>query len=348
MSMRNRCFHHLIILPLLLMLSLSLSAAGGNEPGEVVNVYSHRHYDADQDLFDRFTEETGIQVNVILASADELIERLRAEGEASPADLLITVDASRLARASSLGLLQPVDSEVLDDNIPGNLRSDERLWFGLTRRARVIAYDRTRTEPDIDSYADLADPAYRDRILIRSSSNIYNISLLSAIIAHEGEAAAENWARGVVGNMARPPQGNDRDQMKAVIAGEGDFAVVNTYYVGLLLNSDDPGEREVGEKIGIIFPDQNGRGTHVNISGAGVTAHAPNRDNAVRLLEFLSGAEAQAVYARENFEFPANPAVEPGELILSWGSFLEDDLDLTLIGENNSAALRIFDEAGWN
>lgn len=337
----------LLVSAFLLVFSAALFANGSGEESEVVNVYSHRHYDSDQELFDEFTRQTGIQVNVVLAKSDELIERLRSEGENSPADLLITVDASRLYRAQDLGLLQGVTSPVLEEQVPAHLRETDGNWYGLTKRARVIVYNNQVTEPEISTYEDLADPALGESILIRSSSNIYNISLLSSIIAHQGEEAAAEWAEGVVNNMARAPQGNDRDQMKALVAGEGRYAVVNTYYVGLLLNSSDPAEQEVGEKIGIIFPNQEGRGTHVNISGAGVTRSAPNREHAVKLLEFLTAPQAQSVYANKNYEYPVNPAVEAGETVASWGDFQEDDLELRRIGENNAAALRIFDQVGW-
>ena len=329
------------------MIPVLLFARGvSEEAAGLVNVYSHRHYDTDQELFELFTEESGIQVNVLKAGADELIERLRTEGENSPADLLITVDASRLYRAQMLGLLQPVSSARLEE-LPSHLRDSDGYWYGLTKRARVIVFDRTRQLRRPMNYADLADPALSASLLVRSSANVYNISLLSSIIANEGANAALAWARGVRANMAREPQGNDRDQMKALVAGVGDYALVNTYYVGLLLNSDDPAEQMVGEKIGIIFPNQEGRGTHINISGAGVSAHAPNPENAVKLLEFLTGPRAQKIYAEENYEYPVRPDIALGETVASWAGFVEDSLGLEEIGRVNDQALRIFDAAGW-
>ena len=338
---------------LLVSLAFVLAAGGTALADGEVNVYSHRHYDTDQALYDRFEEQTGIEVNVIQGKADELIERLSREGSASPADILMTVDAGRLVRAQSMGLLQPVTSALLEANVPAHLRDPEGSWFGLTQRARVIVYHPDRVSPDeLSTYADLTHPMWAGRILIRSSSNIYNQSLLASIIANEGEAEAAAWAAGMVANMARTPQGNDRDQMKAVAAGEGDLAVVNTYYVGLLINSGDEYEREVGAQVRVFFPNQDGagqdgRGAHVNVSGAGVTKSAGNLDNAVKLLEFLTGAEAQELFSAANHEYPVNPAVSPSPLLQSWGDFTADDLPLHRLGELNADAVRVFDHAGW-
>ncbi len=333
---------------LLVSLAFVLAAGGTALADGEVNVYSHRHYDTDQALYDRFEEQTGIEVNVIQGKADELIERLSREGSASRADILMTVDAGRLVRAQSMGLLQPVTSALLDANVPPHLRDPEGHWFGLTQRARVIVYHPDRVSPDeLSTYADLTHPMWAGRILIRSSSNIYNQSLLASIIANEGEAEAAAWAAGMVANMARTPQGNDRDQMKAVAAGEGDLAVVNTYYVGLLINSGDEYEREVGAQVRVFFPNQDDRGAHVNVSGAGVTKSAGNLDNAVKLLEFLTGAEAQELFSAANHEYPVNPAVSPSPLLQSWGDFTADDLPLHRLGELNADAVRVFDHAGW-
>ena len=323
-------------------------ATGTAEDSEVVNVYSHRHYDADRALFEEFEAQTGIRVNVVQAKADELIERMRAEGQASPADILITADAGRLVRAEDLGLLQPVQTTALTESVPSHLRDPDGYWYGLTKRARVIVWDTDRREASgIGTYAELASPDLDGRVLIRSSSNSYNISLLASIVENFGPEEAQSWAEGVVANMARDPQGNDRDQMKALIAGLGDYAVVNTYYVGLLIDSDDPAEAEVGRRIGILFPDQGAGGTHINVSGAGVAAHAPNPENATRLLEFLTSAEAQGVFAEQNYEYPVNPAVESSGLVASWGSFEESKVNLRALGDNADEAVRIFDKAGW-
>lgn len=337
----------------LVSLAFVLAAAGTALADGEVNLYSHRHYDTDQALYDRFEEQTGIEVNVIQGRADELIERLSREGSASPADILMTVDAGRLVRARSMGLLKPVTSALLQANVPDRLRDPEGHWFGLTQRARVIVYHPDRVSRDeLSTYADLTHPKWEGRILIRSSSNIYNQSLLASIIANEGEAEAAAWAAGMVANMARTPQGNDRDQMKAIATGEGDVAIVNTYYVGLLINSGDEYEREVGAQVRVFFPNQSGvgedgRGAHVNVSGAGVTMSARNHDNAVKLLEFLTGAEAQEQFSAANHEYPVNPAVSPSPLLRSWGNFTADDLPLNRLGELNADAVRVFDHVGW-
>ena len=316
-------------------------------PGEV-NVYSHRHYDTDDQLFRRFTELTGIRVNVVTASADELITRLESEGAASPADVLITVDAGRLHRAKVRGLLQPVRSAVLEANVPGHLRDPDGQWFGLTQRARVIFFHKERVDPaTLSGYADLADPRFRGRVLIRSSESVYNQSLLASIIAHQGEEAAAVWARGVVANMARTPRGGDTDQVKALAAGAGDLAVANTYYVVRLAQSEDPEEVRIFGQVGVFFPGPDGNGTHVNVSGAGVTAHAPNRANAVALLEFLSGDEAQELFAAGGGEYPVKEGVAWAPALEAWGPFHADTLSLTRLGERNDEAVRIFDRAGW-
>lgn len=313
-----------------------------------VNVYTHRHYEVDQDLYKRFEEETGIQVNVVKASADELIVRLENEGSKSPADLLVTVDAGRLVLAQEKGLLQPVNSEVLNKNIPSYLRDPEGYWFGQTVRARMLVYAKDRVNLDsLSTYEALVDPHWKGRILTRSSSNIYNQSLLASVIAHHGSDGAEKWAAGVLANFARKPKGNDRDQIIGLAAGQGDVAIVNSYYIGKLLESDDAGQKAAAEAVGVFFPNQSNRGTHINISGAGVTAHAPNRENAIRLLEFLSTPEIQSVFAAANAEYPAHPEAKLSELLISWGEFKRDTLNLRNLGTLNSEAVEIFDRVGW-
>lgn len=346
-----RLFSHISLRWCTLIAALALIPAAVHatgEPERVVNVYSHRHYDADREVFARFTEETGIEVNVVQAGADELIQRLLAEGESSRADLLVTVDAGRLHRAKEAGVLQAIESDTLDANVPEHLRDPDGTWYGITKRARVIAYDRTRTDPTgIERYADLTAPELEGRVAIRSSSNIYNISLLAAIIHERGEDAARAWAQGMTEAFAREPERNDRDQMKAVVAGIADYAVVNTYYVGLLQTSSDPAEVEVGEKIGLVFPTLAGEGTHVNVSGAGVTAHAPNRDEAIELLEYMTAADAQGYLASANYEYPVNPDVRPADLVAAWGDFTEARTPLAALGELGDDATRIFDTVGW-
>ncbi|MDZ7780079.1 MAG: Fe(3+) ABC transporter substrate-binding protein [Gemmatimonadota bacterium] len=326
-----------------------LAACAGSDDDAVVNVYSHRHYEADQQLFDRFTELTGIDVNVVTASADELITRLENEGEASPADVLITVDAGRLHRAKERELLQSVTSETLESNVPEHLRDRDGQWWGLTQRARVIAYHRERVDSanELSTYEALAEPEWDDRVLIRSSANVYNQSLLASIIANHGEDEAAAWAEGIVENMARTPSGGDTDQVMAVAAGAGDVAIVNTYYIARLVESSNEEEQRVVEQIGVFFPNQGDRGTHVNVSGAGVTRYADNVENAVALLEFLTGEEAQGVFAEANQEYPVHPDVPWSETLQSWGEFQADTLDLTVLGELNDSAVRIFDRAGW-
>jgi len=264
---------------------------------EVVNVFSYRHYEADTELYKQFTEDTGIKVNVVKSKADALIERLKTEGDKSTADLFVTADAGKLYQAKTEGLLQSVSSEILEKQVPQKLRDPENTWFGITVRARIIAYAKDRVKPDaIKTYSDLQKREWAGKIVARSSSNIYNQSLLASIIANEGEKNALLWALEVRNNMARNPQGSDRDQLRAVAAGVADVAIVNTYYIGLLANSEDPKDVAVAEKIGVIFPNQNGKGTHINISGAGICKHAPNKDNAIKLLEFLTAEKAQQTF----------------------------------------------------
>lgn len=333
---------------LIAAVAVSLFSCSTAPEGGVVNVYTHRHYEADQLLFDKFTEKTGIKVNVVSASADELIQKLELEGANSPADVLITVDAGRLHRAETKNLLQAISSEVLDTNIPGKFKNPEGYWFGLTYRARILAYSKERVKPEeLSSYESLTAPEWKGRILTRSSENIYNQSLLASIIAANGNDEAEKWAAGLLANMSRSPKGSDRDQIKAVASGEGDVAIVNTYYIGIMLNDANQEERKAAEKVGIFFPNQGDRGTHINISGAGVTKYAPNKDNAIKLLEFLSEPESQEILANINFEYPVNPNVEVSNLLKEWGTFKTDGLNLSKLGEKNSEAVIIFDKVGW-
>jgi iron(III) transport system substrate-binding protein len=315
---------------------------------KIVNVYTHRHYEPDQRLFEEFERETSIKVNVVNASADELIKRMEMEAEASPADVLITVDAGRLHRAKEKGLLQPVQSDKLKANIPSTFKDKEGYWYGLTFRARVIAYALDRVNPaDVPDYESLTDPRWNGKVLVRSSGNIYNQSLMASIIASTGSENAKNWAAGVVSNMARDPKGNDRDQVKAVAAGVGDLAILNTYYIGKLLASDNQEEVAAGKAIGVIFPNQHGRGTHINVSGAGVAKFAPNKENAIRFIEFLSSEDAQRIFAEANFEYPVRPGTSLAPLLDSWGSFKADTLELGKLGAYNREAVMLFDEVGW-
>lgn len=340
----KKTFFHLVCIGIL---SLSIFSCSSNDE-EVVNIYTHRHYAADQELFARFTELTGIKVNVVNASADELIQKLELEGANSPADILITVDAGRLHRAEEKDLFQPFESEIIERNIPAKFRDPENYWTGLTYRARIIAYSKDRVNPeDLSTYEDLASDKWNGKILTRSSENIYNQSLLASIIAANGAEAAEQWAGDVLANMARDPKGSDRDQVKAVAAGEGDLAIVNTYYIGLMLNDENPEENKAAEQIAIFFPNQDDRGTHINISGVGITKYAPNKENAIKLIEYLSEEEAQSTLANLNYEFPINDRVETVPLHQAWGDFKADDINLSILGENNQEAVEVFDRMGW-
>lgn len=336
-------------LAILSALILVLAATGcGADEGRMVNIYTDRHYDTDQILYDRFTEETGIAVNVVKADSDELLQRLELEGEDTEADMLITSDVGRLYRAGAMDLVKSFDSDILMENVPEHLRAVDNTWVALTLRARVIAYAKARVSPeDLSTYEALTDSLWQGRLLVRSSGNMYNQSLLASFIEINGEEAARNWAKGIVTNMARQPEGNDRDQMKALAAGEGDVAIVNTYYVGKLLNSSDTYEVEVGQQIGLFFPNQTTTGTHVNISGAALTKNGANSEEAIALIEFLTGVSAQKDYADANYEYPVNPLVEPSELLKSFGSFKAQDIDLSLLGDYNDEAVKLFNEAGW-
>lgn len=339
---------HFVVLALVALLqSLVTPPALANGS---VNVYSARHDALIEPLLEQFSERTGIDVGLITGNSDAMIKRLQIEGRNSPADVLIAIDAARLHRAESAGLFQPVTSPALPERIPSHLRDPENLWFGLSLRARVIAYSRERVDPaSLSTYEALADPEWKNRICIRSSDNVYNQSLLASLVAAHGEAEAEAWARGIVDNMARKPQGGDTEQIRALAADICDVAIVNTYYYARMLESEDPEQRAVAEQVGLFFPNQDGRGTHVNVTGAGVLRHAPNRDNAVRLLEFLTTPEAQRWLARVNHEYPVHPDVEASETVRSLGRypFRQDHVSLGRIGDLNATAVRIFDRVGW-
>ncbi|MBK8063886.1 MAG: Fe(3+) ABC transporter substrate-binding protein [Betaproteobacteria bacterium] len=327
----------------------ALASFGSQAQEKVLNLYSSRHYSTDEALYAGFTRQTGIRINRIEAPEDALIERLRNEGAASPADVLITVDAGRLWRAEQQGLLQPVKSATLDARIPKHLRHPDGLWFGFSQRARVIVYDKSRVKPgEVKSYEDLADPKWKGKVCIRSSTNMYNLSLMGALIEHLGEARAEAWAKGVVANFARAPKGGDTDQIKAVAAGECALGLTNTYYYVRMLKSTKGEDRTVVDKLAVVWPDQGGRGTHVNISGAGVLKHSPNREAAVKFLEYLSSDDAQRYFADGNNEFTAVPTVKVNNKELdSLGSFKADALNVNLLGKHQATAQKVYDRAGW-
>jgi iron(III) transport system substrate-binding protein len=313
-----------------------------------VNVYSSRHYDTDKALYENFTAATGIKVNLIEGKEDELIERMRNEGGNSPADMLITVDAGRLHRAQQAGVLQPVATEILTKAVPAHLREPEGYWYGLSKRARILVYNTAAVKPEeLSSYEGLTDPKWKGRVLIRSSTNVYNQSLAGSILAALGEKGAEDWAKGIVANLARKPQGGDTDQIKAVAAGEGDVAVSNTYYYARIVGSSKPEDKAIAAKLGVFFPNQKDRGTHVNVSGAGVAKNAPNKDNAVKFLEYLVSPAAQKLFAEGNYEYPVVEGAPVHPVVAAWGPFKEDQLNAAVYGKNNSEALKIMDRAGW-
>lgn len=330
------------------LIVLAAAACSPSASEESVTVYSARHYDSDNFIYQRFTEETGIEVNVIEAGGDLLIERIRTDGDRSPADVVITVDASRLHRAEEAGLFAQVDYSDIAAGVPDNFIDPDGYWVGFSLRTRVIAYDRDTVDPsEINGYLDLADPRWQGRICIRSSDNAYNQSLLAAIVANHGEQAAEAWARSMVANFARAPQGGDTDQLRAIGAGECDIAVVNHYYYLRLLNSGDAADVELADRIGLAFPAGE-TGTHVNISGAGIAANAPNPDNAEAFIRFLLSETGQRAYAELTYEFPAVSSADfDNDSVRELIGFQADTLNMSELGENAETARRIFDRVGW-
>ena len=329
---------------------LALAFAGSIAAQErVVNVYSGRHYQTDEALYSGFTKATGIKVNRIEASEDAIIERIRNEGARSPADVMITVDAGRLWRADQLGLFQPVKSAALEKRIPESLRHPDGHWFGFSTRARVIAYNKERVKPgEITAYEELADPKWKGRVCMRSSTNIYNLSLMGALIDHLGEARAEAWAKGVRENLAQEPKGGDTDQLKAVAAGLCDVTVSNQYYYARLARSGKPDEKQVADRLGIVFPNQASWGTHVNISGAGVLKHAPHREAAEKFLEYLASDEAQRYFADGNNEWPAVRGVKVDNPVLNaLGDFKADRINVAVLGRNQPSSQKIYDRVAW-
>lgn len=313
-----------------------------------VNVYSHRHYDTDKGIFKVFTDKTGIKVNVVQARANELAKRLEAEGKNSKADVFITADAGNLEQVRVAGLFQSVTSEEIEKLSPKDWRGKDNQWFAIAKRARIIAASKDRVpEGSIATYEDLANPKWKGKILVRNSGMVYNISLLSQMIETLGRDKAKAWAKGIVDNMARSPKGADRDQIRAVYAKEGDIAISNSYYLGHLLNSKSENDIKAGESVYIIFPNQNDRGTHINVSGIGVLKNSPNKANAIKLVEFLLSKEAQEMLTNGNYEYPVNPSVKPNKLLESWGEFKVQKPDFEAYYKNAKEALKIFDEVGW-
>jgi iron(III) transport system substrate-binding protein len=325
----------------------ALAAPAFGQP--VLNVYSSRHYQTDAALYTGFTKLTGIKINLIEGGEDPLIQRIVNEGAKSPADVLITVDAGRLWRAQQLELFQPVKSAALESRVPASFREPNGQWFGFSMRARVIAYDKSKVKPaDIPTYESLADPRWKGKICTRSGSHIYNLSLMGAMIDHLGEAQAERWAKAVRANLARDPKGGDTDQIKGVAAGECEIAITNHYYYARLARSQKPDEKAIADKVGIVFPNQATWGTHVNISGAGVLRNAPNRDAAVKFLEYLASDDAQRYFADGNNEWPVVATVQVSNPVLaSFGQFKYDPLNVAVLGRNQPASQKLYDRVAW-
>lgn len=313
-----------------------------------VNVYSGRHYDSDLAIYDAFTRKTGIKVNIIEAGGDALIERLAREADASPADVFITADAGMLWRAKQRGILRPIESADILARVPDHFRDADNDWVGLSKRARIIIYNKEKGAPAaLRTYEDLAKPQFRGKICVRSSTNVYNQSLLAGMVERVGEASAEEWAKGVVANFARKPEGNDTTQIEAVAAGECDLAIVNSYYLARYIGAEDSKMKMIGEKVGFLFPNQETSGTHVNVSGAGVVRYAPNARNAEALIAYLLSDEAQQAFAAGNNEFPVVEGIAPTGPVTSFGAFKADNVDMTALGEHQAEAVKIFDKVGW-
>lgn len=340
---------------LIAALALLLAACGqartggqtGNASERVVNVYSGRHYDSDQRIYDAFTEKTGIQVRVLPAGGDQLLERLKAEGDATQADLIVTADAGNLYRLAEAGLFQPSDTPALQEGVPQAYRDPQGRWWAFSKRARVIAYRKGLVDPaTLTSLDVLAEPRFRGEVCARSSTNVYNLSMLASRIERDGRAAALTWARAVRGNFARDPQGGDVDQIRAVAAGICRVAITNHYYYARLIPSTAPEDQAVIQAVGITFAGQT-RGAHINVSGAGVSAYAPHREEAIALLEFLVSPEAQAMLPPGNEEFPIRPGVAVGATLEGLGTFTEEQMPLEALGRHQAEAAAVFEEAGW-
>lgn len=311
-----------------------------------VNVYTYRQSSLIKPIFDAFTAETGIKVNTIFAKKG-LTERLRREGRNSPADLLVTTDSGPLYQAVSAGLTQPLESDILNSRIRPEYRDPDGHWFGVSSRARIIVASKDRVAKDaVTSYEDLANPAFKGKVCTRSGKHTYMIALTASIIAHSGEAAARDWLAGVKDNLARRPQGNDRAQVKAIKEGECDIAIINSYYMGQMLSNEE--QQQWANSVNVIFPNQSDRGTHMNISGVSLTASAPNKADAIKLIEFMADKKAQGIYAEQNYEFPVNASVPPSELVASWGSFTADDLSLAEIAKHRALAAMLADQVGYD
>lgn len=321
-------------------------AAPAFAAGEV-NIYSSRHYDVDEKLYTDFTETTGITINRVEGKPDELLARMQAEGVNSPADIFLTVDAARLARAKDAGLLQAVESAFLEERIPAHLQDVDNKWFGFSQRARIIFYDKNEVADPPVTYLDLADPRFKGKVCHRSSTNVYSQSLLATMIANHGEEKATAWAQGFVDNFARDPQGGDTDQLRGIVSGECDISVANTYYFARAIRTDVSGLSDDTDMFGWVFPSQDTKGAHMNISGGAVAVHAPNKENAVKFLEFLAGDSAQKHFSHGNDEFPAVEGIPLSESVKHLGEFKPSTLDLAEMATHVPTAVKIFHKVGW-
>lgn len=318
---------------------------------EVVNVYSHRHYAVDKQLYKEFYKQTGIKVNLLKASSTELIKRIEKEGKYTKADVLLTTDVGMLELARSKDIFQPIESDFLNKTVPQYLKDKGNLWFALTKRARVIAYNLDEVKVDeLSTYEDLTNEKWKDRVVVTKATEVYNQSLLASIIVRDGKEKAKQWAEGIKNNMARKPRGVDKDSLRAIASGIGDVAIVNTYYVGQMLKGRSVSDRATSEMLGIFFPNQgeNQSGTHINVSGAGVVKYSKHKANAIKFIEFLASVKAQELFAKVNFEYPVNKEAKVSELLQSWGKFKEDRTSLYKIGHENLEAVKILNETGWD
>ena len=335
---------------ILSLFAIFMLGCAENETEQVVNIYSQRHYDVDQMQYDNFEKSTGIKVNVIKSNADELIQRMQNEGDNSPADLFITVDVGKLWQASNMGLLQKYQDESLTDGITESLLDKNGFWIPVTYRSRILVHSNERVQrSELSTYEDLANSKWKGRLLVRSSSNSYNQALLSSLVGNLGDEATKSWTQAVVSNFARDPKGNDRDQVKAIAAGQGDVAIVNSYYIGLLLSSENEEEINAGKSVSVFFPNQGEgqRGSHINVSGIALAKNSPNKSNALKLIRYLTTDAAQETYVNNTYEYSVKPNIMPNKIVSDWGSFKKDPLDLNMLGIKRNDAIRIFDAAGW-
>ena len=334
----------------LIVIVLLSSCMPNTNKSKEINIYSQRHYDSDKMQYKKFEEKTGIKVNVTKAGADELIQRLKNEGDNSQADLFITVDVGKLWQASDMGLFQKFNDQKVFYNIDPQFLDKNGYWVPVTYRSRVVVYSNERVKKeDLSTYEDLANEKWRGRLLVRSSSNAYNQALMSSLVANLGPEAVTSWSEAVVKNFARDPKGSDRDQVKAIAAGQGDIAIVNSYYIGLLLASEKEEEINAGKAVSVFFPNQGDgeRGSHINVSGIALAKNAPNKENAIELIKYLTSVEGQETYVNNSYEYSVNPNVKPDEIVQAWGEFKKDPVDLNMLGVKRDEAIRIFDKTGW-